>query len=131
MGDRALAVTEIDTGRAFYDYDAKYAAGGSAHTIPARVPEVVAARAMEVAVAAHDALGCRGVSRADYRWDDSRPGAEGLVLLEVNTQPGMTPTSLVPEQAAHCGIPFPALCAWMVRQATHDGVGSAENRRAA
>ncbi|WP_159347513.1 D-alanine--D-alanine ligase [Roseomonas harenae] len=122
MDDRALAVTEIATGHAFYDYDAKYADGGSRHAIPAPVPDAVRDRAMEVAVAAHAALGCRGVSRADFRWDDSRPGAEGLVLLEVNTQPGMTPTSLVPEQAAYRGIPFPELCAWMVRQARHDGV---------
>ncbi|WP_338661859.1 D-alanine--D-alanine ligase [Pararoseomonas sp. SCSIO 73927] len=122
MEDRALAVTEIDTSRTFYDYDAKYADGGSAHTIPARVPDEVAARAMQVAVAAHAALGCRGVSRSDFRWDDSRPGADGLVLLEVNTQPGMTPTSLVPEQAAYRGITFPELCAWMVKQARHDGL---------
>jgi D-alanine-D-alanine ligase len=122
MDDRALAVTEIATGHAFYDYDAKYADGGSRHAIPAPVPDAVRDRAMEAAVAAHAALGCRGVSRADFRWDDSRPGAEGLVLLEVNTQPGMTPTSLVPEQAAYRGIPFPELCAWMVRQARHDGV---------
>ncbi|MFC0384767.1 D-alanine--D-alanine ligase [Muricoccus vinaceus] len=122
MEDRALAVTEIATGHAFYDYDAKYADGGSRHVIPAEVPEAVRARAMQVAVAAHAALGCRGVSRADFRWNDARPGAEGLVLLEVNTQPGMTPTSLVPEQAAHCGIPFAELCAWMVRHARHDGV---------
>jgi D-alanine-D-alanine ligase len=122
MDDRALAVTEIATGHAFYDYDAKYADGGSRHAIPAPVPDAVRDRAMEVAVAAHAALGCRGVSRADFRWDDSHPGAEGLVLLEVNTQPGMTPTSLVPEQAAYRGIPFPELCAWMVRQARHDGV---------
>ncbi|WP_043828929.1 D-alanine--D-alanine ligase [Muricoccus aerilatus] len=122
MEDRALAVTEIATGHAFYDYDAKYSDGGSRHVIPAQVPDIVRDRAMAVAVAAHAALGCRGVSRADFRWDDSRPGAEGLVLLEVNTQPGMTPTSLVPEQAAYCGISFPELCSWMVRQARHDGV---------
>ena len=122
MEDRALAVTEIATGHEFYDYDAKYADGGSRHAIPAEIPEAVRDRAMAVAVAAHAALGCRGVSRSDFRWDDSRPGAEGLVLLEVNTQPGMTPTSLVPEQAAYCGVPFPELCAWMVRQARHDGM---------
>ncbi|MBI0534266.1 D-alanine--D-alanine ligase [Roseomonas sp. KE2513] len=121
MEDRALAVTEIATGHAFYDYDAKYADGGSRHVIPAQVPDAVRDRAMAVAAAAHAALGCRGVSRSDFRWDDSRPGAEGLVLLEVNTQPGMTPTSLVPEQAAYCGISFPDLCSWMVQQARHDG----------
>jgi D-alanine-D-alanine ligase len=125
MEDRPLAVTEIDTSRAFYDYDAKYADGGSRHAIPAPVPDVVRDRAMEVAVVAHAALGCRGITRSDFRWDDSRPGAEGLVLLEVNTQPGMTPTSLVPEQAAYRGISFPELCAWMVRQARHDGLDRA------
>ncbi|MCQ4162477.1 D-alanine--D-alanine ligase [Roseomonas sp. GC11] len=116
MGDRPLAVTEIDTGHIFYDYDAKYAAGGSQHTLPARVPEAIAEAAKSAALRAHQALGCRGVSRSDFRYDD----AQGrLVLLEVNTQPGMTPTSLVPEQAAHCGISFPDLCAWMVREARH------------
>ncbi|WP_458093417.1 D-alanine--D-alanine ligase [Roseomonas sp. WA12] len=122
MEDRALAVTEIATGHEFYDYDAKYADGGSRHVIPAAVPDAVRDRAMDVAVRAHAALGCRGVSRSDFRWDDSLPGADGLILLEVNTQPGMTPTSLVPEQAAYCGIAFPELCAWMVRQARHDGM---------
>lgn len=119
MGDRPLAVTEIETGNVFYDYEAKYAEGGSRHTIPARVHEAAAARAMEVALAAHRALGCRGVSRADFRYDDTAGEPGRIVLLEVNTQPGMTRTSLVPEQAAHVGIPFPALCAWMVEQARH------------
>ena len=119
MGDRPLAVTEIETGRVFYDYDAKYAEGGSRHTIPARVHPLAAERAMEMALAAHRALGCRGVSRADFRYDDTQ-GEPGLVvLLEVNTQPGMTRTSLVPEQAAHLGISFPELCAWMVENACH------------
>lgn len=116
LGARALGVTEIATENTFYDYEAKYAEGGSRHLLPAPVPEAVAGRAMQVALAAHDALGCRGVSRADFRYDDS---AAELVLLEVNTQPGMTPTSLLPEQAAHCGIPFAALCAWLVREARH------------
>lgn len=119
MGDRALAVTEIATHLAFYDYEAKYAEGGSRHTIPAAVHPQAAAQAMEVAVAAHRALGCRGISRADFRYDDTAGEPGRLVLLEVNTQPGMTRTSLVPEQAAHCGIPFAALCAWMVEQARH------------
>ena len=119
MGDRALAVTEIATHLAFYDYEAKYADGGSRHVIPAPVHPAAAAQAMEVAVAAHRALGCRGVSRADFRYDDTAGEPGRLVLLEVNTQPGMTRTSLVPEQAAHCGIPFPQLCAWMVEQARH------------
>lgn len=120
MGDRALAVTDIiaDAG-AFYDYDSKYAEGGSRHVIPARMPADDYARAMDIALRAHQALGCRGASRADLRYDETAQGARRLVLLEVNTQPGLTPTSLLPEQAAHCGIPFPALCAWMVREARH------------
>ncbi|MBC9179684.1 D-alanine--D-alanine ligase [Pseudoroseomonas ludipueritiae] len=116
MGEDALAVTEIGTGHAFYDYDAKYADGGSRHTIPAQVPEDVAREAMRIARSAHDALGCRGVSRADLRYDDS---TGRVVLLEVNTQPGMTRTSLVPEQAAYRGIGFSDLCAWMVQEARH------------
>jgi D-alanine-D-alanine ligase len=131
MGDRALEVTEIATGHAFYDYDAKYADGGSRHTLPAPIPAAVRTRAMKVALAAHNALGCRGFTRSDFRWDDSRPGAEGLFLLEVNTQPGMTPTSLVPEQAQFCGISFSEVCAWLVRQARHDGMehGAARSMR--
>ncbi len=115
MGDRALAVTEIltgETGHEFYDYDAKYADGGSRHVVPASIDGAIATRAMSVALAAHRALGCRGASRADFRLDEQR-----LVLLEVNTQPGMTPTSLLPEQAQACGVSFPELCAWMVEQA--------------
>jgi D-alanine-D-alanine ligase len=119
MGDRPLAVTEIATHLAFYDYEAKYADGGSVHTLPAPIHPEAAAEAMRVAVEAHRALGCRGVSRADFRYDDTAGEPGRLVLLEVNTQPGMTRTSLVPEQAAHCGIPFPGLCAWMVEQARH------------
>ncbi|MBW8267874.1 D-alanine--D-alanine ligase [Caldovatus aquaticus] len=119
MGERPLAVTEIATDNAFYDYEAKYAEGGSRHAIPAPVHPEAAARAMEIALRAHQALGCRGVSRADLRYDDTRGEPGELFLLEVNTQPGMTRTSLVPEQAAHVGIPFPALCAWMVENARH------------
>lgn len=115
MGDRALAVTEITTDRGFYDYDAKYAPGGSRHVVPAQVEPAVYDEAMRLAVLAHAALGCRGVSRADLRWD-----GEQLYMLEVNTQPGMTPTSLVPEQAACVGIPFPELVAWMVEHAEYD-----------
>jgi D-alanine-D-alanine ligase len=113
LEDRALAVTEIRA-EGFYDYTAKYAAGASRHDIPAQVPPSVSAQARDVAVAAHRALGCRGATRSDFRYDDE---TGRLVLLEVNTQPGMTPTSLLPEQAAHCGIDFPALCAWMVENA--------------
>ena len=115
MGDRALAVTEITSTRGFYDYQAKYAKGGSIHRIPADVGERITARAMDVALAAHQSLGCRGVSRADLRFD-----GDEVYLLEVNTQPGMTPTSLVPEQAAHVGIPFQELVSWMVEQAEFD-----------
>ena len=120
MGDRALAVTEIAATAGFYDYESKYAEGGSRHVIPAPVHPETYARAMDMALAAHRALGCRGATRADLRYDDTHsPGGEPgrLVLLEVNTQPGLTPTSLLPEQAAHLGIEFPALCAWMVEHA--------------
>ena len=120
MGDRALAVTDIlaDAGT-FYDYESKYAAGGSRHVVPAKMPQADYDRALDIAVRAHQALGCRGASRADLRYDDAAGGQGRLVLLEVNTQPGLTPTSLLPEQAAHVGIPFPELCAWMVREARH------------
>jgi D-alanine-D-alanine ligase len=117
MGDRPLAVTEIRAAQGFYDYEAKYAAGGSSHVVPAAVHPDIAARAMEVALAAHQALGCTGATRSDFRYDDTAGEPGRLVLLEVNTQPGLTPTSLLPEQAAHCGIGFPALCAWMVEAA--------------
>ena len=120
MGDRALAVTDIiaDAG-AFYDYDSKYAAGGSRHVLPALMHPDAYAQALDIALRAHQALGCRGASRADLRYDETAGEPGRLVLLEVNTQPGLTPTSLLPEQAAHCGIPFPALCAWMVKEARH------------
>ena len=118
MGDRALAVTDILTD-GWYDYDAKYKTGGSRHVIPAEVPAEIETACLHYALRAHEALGCRGVSRTDFRWDEAR-GSEGLILLETNTQPGMTPTSLVPEQAAHLGISFPDLCAWMVEDASCD-----------
>ena len=120
LGDRALAVTDIlaDAGE-FYDYDSKYAAGGSRHRLPAAVDPAIYAQALEIAVAAHQALGCRGATRADFRYDDTAGEPGRLVLLEVNTQPGLTPTSLLPEQAALAGIGFPALCAWMVEHARH------------
>ena len=118
MGERALAVTEIiaDAGT-FYDYESKYAQGGSRHIIPAPVHPDIHARALEIALAAHRALGCRGASRCDFRYDDTAGEPGRLVLLEINTQPGLTPTSLLPEQAAHLGIDFPRLCAWMVENA--------------
>ena len=116
MGDRALGVTDIVTD-GWYDYDAKYKPGGSRHVLPADVPSAVHDACCEAAVRAHAALGCRGVSRADFRWDEAR-GVEGLVILEVNTQPGMTPTSLSPEQAAHQGLSFAELCRWIVEDAS-------------
>lgn len=119
LGDEALAVTDIIANTEFYDYEAKYADGGSTHMVPALVHPAIAAQAMQVALAAHQALGCRGVSRADFRYDDTAGEPGRLILLEVNTQPGMTPTSLVPEQAAHRGISFPALCARLVAEARH------------
>ncbi len=116
MGDRALAVTEIRTGHEFYDYDAKYAAGGSIHHVnPSDLPPVIQARAMEQAVQAHQLLGCRGVTRTDFRYD---PATNRLVVLELNTQPGMTATSLAPEQAAHEGIVFNDLVKWILEDAS-------------
>jgi D-alanine-D-alanine ligase len=104
MGDRALTVTEIVPKTAFYDYDAKYAEGGSVHQLPADVPQAVFDQCMRDALTAHRVLGCEGLTRSDFRYD---PVTGGVWLLEINTQPGMTPTSLAPEQAAHCGVGFP------------------------
>ena len=118
MGDRALTVTDILTD-GWYDYDAKYAPGGSRHILPAQIPAEVTAACLDYALRAHNALGCRGLSRTDFRWDKAR-GINGLILLETNTQPGMTPTSLAPEQAQHLGISFPDLCAWIVEDASCD-----------
>ena len=118
MGEKPLTVTDIVTD-GWYDYDAKYAPGGSHHVLPADVPADVFDACMDYALRAHQALGCRGISRTDFRWDAAR-GLDGLVLLETNTQPGMTPTSLVPEQAAHVGISFPDLCRWLVEDASCD-----------
>lgn len=116
MGDKALSVTEIVTD-GWYDYHAKYAEGGSRHICPAQIPQDVFDRICDYAERAHLALGCRGLSRTDFRWDDSR-GIDGLVVLETNTQPGMTPTSLAPEQAGLRGISFPDLCRWLVEDAS-------------
>ena len=110
MDDRALTVTEIEPRTGFYDYEAKYGEGGSIHHLPARIPDYIAETAKRHAVAAHAALGCRGVTRSDFRYDGVN---DILVLLEVNTQPGMTPTSLAPEQAAHVGVGFDALVLWI------------------
>lgn len=120
MGDRALGVCEIRTNGAFYDYTAKYAPGGSEHVIPAPVCKAAYDAAMDIAVRAHRALGCRGVSRADLRYDDTAGEPGKLYLLEVNTQPGMTPTSLVPDMARHVGIDFQSLVVWMVENAACD-----------
>lgn len=116
LGDRALTVTEILTD-GWYDYDAKYVEGGSRHVLPAEIPDAIFAACQDHALRAHALLGCRAISRTDFRWDETR-GSDGLILLETNTQPGMTPTSLTPEQAAHAGIDFPTLCAQLVEAAT-------------
>jgi D-alanine-D-alanine ligase len=120
MGDRALGVIEIvpAEGLAFYDYEAKYATGGSRHVLPAEISPKIYELIQKLALKAHQALGCRGVSRADFRFDD-RPGGTGeLVCLEVNTQPGMTATSLVPELAGHAGFSFGELVRWIVEDAS-------------
>jgi len=116
VGDRALTVTDIIT-TGWYDYDAKYTVGGSSHVVPADIPQKIFDLCMDYALRAHTALGCRGVSRTDFRWDEAR-GAAGLILLETNTQPGMTGTSLTPEQAQATGTSFPELCHWMVEDAS-------------
>ena len=115
MGDRAMAVTEITTLRDYYDFDAKYQAGGSRHVLPADLPNAVTEAALAASLKAHLALGCRGVTRSDFRYDEK---AGRLVILETNTQPGMTPTSLIPEQAAHMGIDYPTLVRWMIEDAS-------------
>ncbi|GBR44970.1 MULTISPECIES: D-alanine--D-alanine ligase [Neokomagataea] len=116
MGDRALALTDIlpAENAGFYDFDAKYKAGGSRHVLPADVPLAVTEKALDIALRAHQVLGCRGASRTDFRYDDTQ---DQLIILEVNTQPGLTPTSLLPEQAAYCGISYPELCDWMINEA--------------
>lgn len=111
-----MTVTEI-VAPGWYDYQAKYSAGGSRHVVPADLPAEIFKAAMEISAAAYRVLGCRGVARADLRWDDSK-GLDGFAVLEMNTQPGMTPTSLAPEQAAHLGIGFPEFVAWMVEEAS-------------
>ncbi len=118
IADQASPVTEIITD-GWYDYQAKYAPGGSSHTLPADIPAEISELCQNYGRRAHTALGCRGVTRTDFRWDESL-GAQGLFLLETNTQPGMTPTSLTPEHAAEMGMTFGQLCAWMVEDATCD-----------
>jgi D-alanine-D-alanine ligase len=113
-GPRALAVTEIRSSTGFYDYHAKYAEGGSVHVLPAPIPDAVRDRALHLAKLGHTALGCQGVTRCDFRYDGIN---DLLALLEVNTQPGMTPTSLVPEQADHVGVSFDRLVLWILEDA--------------
>ncbi|MGB8841353.1 MAG: D-alanine--D-alanine ligase [Aliidongia sp.] len=121
MGDRPLGVIEImSQGSTWYDYEAKYAAGGSIHVIPAAIHPETYEKACAIAVAAHEALGCRGITRADLRYDDSAGEPGQLFLLEINTQPGMTPTSLVPDAGRHFGISYAELVTWMVENATCD-----------
>ena len=120
MGDRPLAVTELRPKQGFYDYDAKYTDGMTDHIIPAPLPEAQYGAALKHALTAHNVLGCRGVTRADFRYDDTAGEPGSLCLLEINTQPGLTPLSLVPEQAAHVGIEFGELIAWMVENASCD-----------
>jgi len=117
MGDRALGVTELRTDDGFYDYDAKYTEGRTTHIVPAPLPQSIYEAAMAHALTAHKTLGCRGITRADLRYDDTTNDPGTLIMLEINTQPGMTPLSLVPEQAAHAGIEFGDLVSWMVENA--------------
>lgn len=121
MADRALAVTEVRPKRGFYDYKHKYTGGASDHIVPAGIEPRIYDEALRLALAAHRALGCRGVSRADFRYDDTGGEPGVLYLLEVNTQPGMTELSLVPEQAQHIGIAFGELVEWMIEEAACDG----------
>jgi D-alanine-D-alanine ligase len=119
MGDVALGVCEIiPTGHSFYDYDSKYVAGGSKHETPAKLSPNIYQKIQTLALKAHQAIGCRGVSRSDFRYDDRHSENGEIVWLEVNTQPGMTPTSLVPEIAAHAGHSFGDLLSWMVEDAS-------------
>ncbi|MEM6477691.1 MAG: D-alanine--D-alanine ligase [Pseudomonadota bacterium] len=118
LGEEPLCVTDILTD-GWYDYAAKYETGGSRHVLPAALPEEITAACLDYAQRAHRALGCRSISRTDFRWDEAR-GLDGLILLETNTQPGMTPTSLTPEQAAYRGMSFGALCAFLVEDASCD-----------
>jgi D-alanine-D-alanine ligase len=115
---KALTVTEIVAHQDFYNFEAKYAAGGSSHIVPADVPADVFEEAKKMAVIAHEVMGCSGVSRSDFRYDARKAGTAGLYFLEINNQPGMTPTSLVPEQAEHCGMNYADLVEWMVANAT-------------
>jgi D-alanine-D-alanine ligase len=118
MGDRALGVTEIQFQGGIFDYTAKYTAGHAQHILPAQIPQPVYDEAMRLGLLAHQTIGCRGISRSDFRYDDTKPGTTGLYFLEINNQPGFTPISLVPEQAARVGVSFGALVTWLVENAT-------------
>jgi D-alanine-D-alanine ligase len=120
LGETAMGVTELRPHQGFYDYEAKYTDGKTVHLCPAPIPDSIAQQAMESAVMAHRALGCRGASRSDFRYDDTQRNPGDLLLLELNTQPGMTPLSLVPEQAAHAGMSFEELVSWLVENAACD-----------
>jgi D-alanine-D-alanine ligase len=120
MGDVPLGVIEIQSDLRFYDYEAKYAPGGSRHILPAKILPNIYQKVRMLSLTAHRALGCRGISRSDFRYDDRTGDESGLVCLEVNTQPGMTETSLVPELAAHAGHSFGELVRWMVEDASLD-----------
>lgn len=120
MGDQALAVTEIQFTGGIFDYTSKYTPGHAKHVIPAPVPKIVYDEAMRAALTAHRTLGCRGISRSDFRYDEKKPGTSGLYFLEINSQPGFTPISLVPEQAQRAGISFGELVVWLVENATCD-----------
>lgn len=124
LGDQALGVTELKPKSGFYDYDAKYTDGLTEHVFPADIPDAIADACKRIALEAHRLLGCRGASRSDFRWDDEL-GEDGLFLLEVNTQPGMTPLSLVPEQARHCGIDY----AELVQRIVDEALADAKDRR--
>ncbi len=126
IGTRALLVTELKPKAGFYDFESKYTDGMTEHVCPAQIPDAIAEACKDIALRAHQLLGCKGTSRSDFRWDDSQ-GVEGLFLLEVNTQPGMTPLSLVPEQARACGMDYPELVEVIIAEALAD----AEARKAA
>ncbi|MBB3356750.1 MULTISPECIES: D-alanine--D-alanine ligase [unclassified Novosphingobium] len=129
LGDQALMVTELKPKTGFYDFDAKYTDGLTEHVCPAEIPDDIAQACKDIALRAHKLLGCKGTSRSDFRWDDER-GVEGLFLLEVNTQPGMTPLSLVPEQARHLGMDYPDLVEAILAEAIKDAA-AAKTRKGA
>jgi D-alanine-D-alanine ligase len=122
LGDRALMVTELRPKSGFYDFDAKYTEGMTEHVCPADIPDEITQACLDLALRCHQLLGCKGCSRTDFRWDDER-GVEGLFVLETNTQPGMTPLSLVPEQARHLGIEYGELVEMIIAEALADKQG--------